>query len=141
MKLFIWAAIACLYFSSVASAENRFPRDEKACIQVIKGCFAMADEDRTHCFYNGAKNSVCQGTELGRLSFKRWSMSPSRVGGEDAPSAFLGPQLIDQSCLEKFDSQLSSELIRGSLAKERAKNFDSLLDSCKRDTSLELLRP
>ena len=72
---------------------------------------------------------------------KRWQMAPNKKGApEDAP-AFLGPQLIDQECLGKFDDMWSSKLIGEEMSKDKVMSLDTELDKCTKQISMELLRP
>ena len=113
----------------------------KQCAELIRDCFARSDSDLSNCFYSAAKHPFCEGSDLGKLAYKRWSMSPSQGGNENAPPAFLGPQLVDRECLSNFDNQWSSELIRGGISKDTLKKLEAKIDSCKKDTSIDLLRP
>lgn len=111
------------------------------CAELLKDCFGFSDAERSQCFFSSARHPFCEGSELGKLTYKRWSMSQNKIGGEDAPAAFLGPQVVDGDCVQNFDNQWSSAILKGEVSSETLTTLSARLEACKKDTSLELLRP
>ena len=111
------------------------------CTNLVKQCFAHAGLDRANCFYSAGTHPFCEGSSLGELSMKRWEMAPNRpTGSEDAPG-FLGPKLVDQECLKKFDNTFSSQLLKGEIPGATVEQLSESVEECYETMTLELVRP
>jgi hypothetical protein len=111
------------------------------CANLIKECFAHGNTKRHNCFFSAATHPFCDGTDLGRLASKRWSMSPNRPGFTKDLRASLGPHIVDLECLKNFDNQWSSALIEGRTSTDNIQRLNKELNNCKREISNELVRP
>jgi hypothetical protein len=134
------------FLSSGAQAEDNPSTPEtqrfgSECIDLIKECFGYGASERSQCFYNSAKNGFCQGTQAGRLSFKRWAMSPNTTTEAESTLGLLGPQMVDKECIANFDNQWSSNLIKGDTSSETYSRLEARLDSCRHSPANEILRP
>ncbi|MBX7138360.1 MAG: hypothetical protein K1X83_10275 [Oligoflexia bacterium] len=127
---------------SVAHAATRKDALRPSCVEQVQDCFGSSGNQRAECFYAAATSPGCETTALGKLTYKRWAMSPIRLPGHEAAPAFLGPQLVDGACIENFDSQMYGALNEGALTADVAKNLDAKLDQCKQlDQDFEIPRP
>lgn len=135
---------ACSFILVVPSVSFAKPTDSSTytqCAELVKECFSNNGSERLSCFYSTAKHPFCEGSELGKLTFMRWSMGPSQGGTEDAPGLF-GPQLVDEKCLLNFDNEWSASLIKGGpISPDSIKSLSNSLGHCKKDISNEILRP
>ena len=107
--------ISVLFISSTALADKTIkaaPQEPIAqCATLVEACFAQSGIDQTNCFYSSAKHPFCEGTTLGKLTYKRWAMSPMKFPGNEEPPAFLGEQLVDADCISNFDTSWSSQIL------------------------------
>lgn len=123
--------IACTPLT-FAQAEVAAPQ---SCTAVVKECFAYDDDsgrgdEKTKCFYEKASSPECSGTPLGSLVMHRWGMSASASFASDGADLLTGPAMIDQDCLDKFDSTLSSKLVQGEVPREAISTLREGLDKC-----------
>jgi len=149
MKIFTAALgiLLALAFALPAFAANKTakisrPVDlQSECAELVEECFGYKENERANCFYSAATHPFCEGTDLGKLTYKRWSMSPVKLPGQvDAP-AFLGPQLIDGSCIANFDNQWFGKIVDNKVSKEDITSLQSSLDNCRKESPAELPRP
>lgn len=125
-----------------ADSNSRSQLDpEKKCGGQIEECFAQSGPERSNCFNRAAESKSCAGTLEGKLAYRRWAMSPIKIPGYDTAPAFLGPQLIDQDCLAKFDNQWSGSLVKGDYSADNVTQLESNLDRCKKEITNDLVRP
>ena len=111
------------------------------CAQLVKECFASSGVERSNCFFSRAKHPFCEGTKLGKLTYRRWIMSPVRANGPESPSEFLGPHLVDQHCLSNFDNTWLSTLIEPEFLADDIDKLETALKSCTKEISHQLTRP
>lgn len=113
------------------------------CARLVNECFGDNQENETaNCLFSSAKHPFCQGTSLGKITYQRWLMSPVRVAGiDDAAPSFLGPKLVDQECLEKFDTFFVSSLVKISELESMMSGMENKLKGCTKELSPELARP
>lgn len=134
----------CFVLDSL-SAEGRpsadSTQDETSCLELVQECFAYASVERSQCFFAAASHSFCQGTQAGRITFRRWQMTPNQPLEEGSPYALLGPQIVDKSCLDNFDNLWSAQLIHGNLSRDTLARLESKLESCRRTPADQILRP
>ena len=140
MKFTSSLILAALTLCTTASADTGRPSSKGACAELIKECFAYRGDEQTTCFSASSRHPFCQGSELGTLAAKRYTMTPSVAPGEENAPGFLGPNLIDKDCLANFDSQFSAALINGSTSIENVSQLSHALDSCRVDISNDILR-
>lgn len=113
---------------------------DSQCAGLVKECFAYDTNERANCFYSSSTHPFCEGTALGKLAYKRWSMSPVKLPMHDAPG-LLGPQLIDGECISSFDNQWFGRIVDTSLSSDQLQKLESTLDSCKKKELPSLPRP
>jgi hypothetical protein len=111
------------------------------CSDFIKECFAYADAQLSDCFHAAARNSSCDGTALGELAMKRWTMSPVRNPSLDTSPALLGPKVVDGDCIGNFDNNWSGALVKGDTSRESVQSLDEALDACNRQMPVDMMRP
>ena len=133
--LLILAAMPAAAISSATSEPG------VRCTNEVRECVIRAKDSQDRCFLEASTNPVCANNPLATLSAKRWAMTPSRPSGLEAAPAFLGPQLIDQACLENFDLELSSTLLRGEPSSDTVKQLEAKLLGCKRTVPNNIFRP
>ncbi|MCB0332870.1 MAG: hypothetical protein KDD55_05175 [Bdellovibrionales bacterium] len=147
MKPFAITLFFFLLFSSQAlaapvdSSANAIYEASPQCAQLVKECFANEGTDRSNCLFSAAKHPFCEGTALGKLTYRRWMMSPVRPAGEETAPGFLGPQLVDQNCLTNFDNTLLSKLIQPETLSASIPTLDDSLSGCTKEISHQLTRP
>lgn len=137
--------IGAFLFALAAQAESRSAPAtaslDQQCAELVRECFGYGPEERTNCYYSSATHPFCEGTELGKLTFKRWTLSPAKMPGNEEAKALLGPQLVDQACLNNFDNQWFSNVIDSTLSAKAIAGLDSTLAECKRKIPVNLPRP
>ncbi len=112
----------------------------KQCANLVAECYAADGLEQSNCLFSTAKHPFCEGSQLGKLVYKRWSMSSVRPIGLDAP-AFLGPQLINQECVSNFDNMLVASLLKDVIEVAVLEKLSVELQSCAHDVSNKLTRP
>ena len=111
------------------------------CAVELENCFSRTNLSRNDCFFEITEKSPCQNTQLGNLAYKRWVFSAAHTPGKDTPPSLLGPGLVDGNCVNNFDNQWLSDLVREDYSKETITALDRKLESCRQSSSQELLRP
>ena len=129
-----------LLLPGLLMAESSISEPQSQCTDLIKECFSKFSSERSNCFFSTAKHPFCDGTELGRLSYRRWASEPKTAKGT-SPSAFLGPKMVNTECLERFDSFWEEALDNGPLAEESFSRLGARLDDCRVKNSVEIPRP
>ena len=134
-------ALSCAgLFTASAGAETQQDLVEtQTCGDIVKECFMHSGAKKANCFYTKSQQHVCETSDLGRLIFKRWSYSNSQPA-DAVGMALLGPQIMDQECLERFDLSLSTALLSENVP-AKYESFSEALDACSRETPQELARP
>ena len=135
--------LGCLFaafFPLLVLAESSLPEPQTQCIDLLRECFSKYVSERSNCFFSTAKHPFCEGTELGRLAYRRWASEPKTASGS-APSAFLGPRPVDSECLGRFDTFWEETLDQGPLSEESFSRLGSHLDDCRTSNAIELPRP
>ncbi len=125
---------------STLHAENQNSTDSERCVGIVRECFNNKTLERSGCLYSAATHPFCDNSELGKLVYKRWSMSPPQESEIASPPALLGPQFVDQECLNGVDKRWASELDKPVIDSETIRALTSLLDGCKREILLDLGR-
>lgn len=139
--------VACAFIFialGTASAETKkiaAPTVNNRCVDLVKECFAYADDARSDCFHASGTHSFCNGTALGTLAMKRWSMSSVQNPSLESAPALLGPRLVDGDCVNNFDNKWSSELVKGDVSTDSVKALTASLDACNRQVPFDLMRP
>ncbi len=137
--------ILVLCLTSVVYAENKDldldSGSKVQCAEMIKECFSSSGVARTNCFYTSAKHPFCEGTEVGKLSYKRWTIGANTQVDGNNPPGLLGPNFYDEKCISNCDTKWLSELVPNDLTTDSINGVGSCFDSCKKDNSLEILRP
>ncbi len=150
MKLYITALFTLLFFAIPAIAEINISDDIETppeplaqCARLVHGCFGENEgESRSNCLFSTSKHAFCQGTKLGKLIYRRWIMSPIRIGGVDEQvPGFLGPKLVDQDCLNNFDNFFVSSLVNGQELEVQLDSLSETLSACTSEISPEFSRP
>ena len=122
-------------------AQPCYGLESSACLDGAKECFASVDAKRDQCFQNLASNPSCRDTEVGKLAKHRAEFSTLAPTDPDAGPSFLGPQLIDRSCIANFDNAWSAALVKGLASKESFTSLHSSLDRCSRNQASDMMRP
>lgn len=131
--LFSWSVSPLVLQASSSELDSQ-------CAELVKECFGYQQTERTNCFFSASTHPFCEGTELGKLTQKRWSMSPIKLPNQDVPG-FLGPQLVDGECISGFDNKWFSQMVDGALSSEQLTQLDTTLDACKKKDAPSLPRP
>lgn len=108
---------------------------ERTCGSALLECLSGISSAKAQCLHRASTASDCLGTPLGKIGFKRFLMDPDApIGNTESDSAeahaFLGSAGASQKCLNQFDIELSSELIRGPMSAAAAARLDDLLNDC-----------
>ena len=113
----------------------------KQCASLVSECYAKSGLQQSNCLFTTSKHPFCAGSALGKLVYKRWSMSSVRPIGVDAPPAFLGPKIINQECVTNFDNMIVVVLLEKNIQQKAIQNLEAELQSCTKDISNKLTRP
>lgn len=134
---FCLGVLSLAVLSAAPLAAETQPGAEHAdgCVALIRECLNSSME-RSSCLYSAATNPFCGESELGRLTYKRWSMSHQDL--EDATPSLLGPQLVDQECMTRFDASWAKELAMPSIDADTVRTLFSSLDLCRRDGEIQM---
>jgi hypothetical protein len=133
-----------------SQANSEGLRESEQCISLVRECFSYHGYNRSNCFFTSATHPFCEGSELASLAYRRWVLSPSdgpKVNAENtgqahgsSMQAFLGPQLVDPSCIEESDKRLESSLRINTISADTVRKLSAALEACRRDIGLELQR-
>ena len=143
--LFVYGIVFFLVTSAEAETDRGASgsvQDLGDCRELVKECFSYKGDVRSHCFYTAGSHAFCKGSPLGKLAMNRWVLSGRPFELQDAP-ALLGPDIIDQTCLDNFDNLLSGDLIKKNPSPSEVKNLSSQLEKCQPpfEMQLDLTRP
>ena len=130
--------VACV---AVTPIYNGSAESVTSCQDLIKECFAAANNERVTCFEGASKHSFCENSELGSLAAKRAQFSSTSPANNDGGPAFLGPQIINSRCVSNFDHAWSAALISGVPSKEELSILSATLQGCAQANDTELPRP
>jgi hypothetical protein len=128
------------FLSIVSVIQPTYALDETRCSEMVRACLSRPTDTRDVCFESASVAPVCVGSHAGEIASKRSHFAPTFSGGDEGP-AFLGPEIVDRGCLEKFDQQLGATLEIGDLTSERAKSLLSQLQRCNQMAPSNLYRP
>ena len=129
----------------VVHAETAKVAASSACVDLVKECFAYGTEARSECFYRSSNHSSCRGSTLSEIVLKRWALTPSEAAPDNHTLNFVGTQLMNNDCVEQFDSRLSSWIVQASDVTTRndseLKELSNFLSSCDSPDAASLSRP
>lgn len=103
------------------------------CAVLLKACLNINGTSNSNCIYATAQHPFCDGSELGKLAFRRWKLDPNRPVG-------LDPERVNLDCLRSFDKNLN-EFLTDSNTSLNLNRLLSKLDHCKQITNIDLVRP
>ena len=143
LKLLISGFCSVAFVSQAFAAPVSQPLEDSLpqCNTLIKQCFAHAGLERANCFCSAGTHPFCDGSSLGELILKRWEMAPNRPAGAEGAPGFMGPKLVDQECLRKFDNTLSSQLLKEEVPAATVEQLSESIEQCYETMPLELVRP
>ena len=78
---------------------------------------------------------------MGDLIAKRARVSSAYPDSEGAGPGFLGPQILDQPCVDSFDTRLGLGMIDAAPSPEEIASLSRFLDRCVQPPSPNLYRP
>lgn len=139
-----WLFCALILLCSAAIADtkhNKATGSEPQCAQMLKECFSSNGLQRSNCFYTTAKHPFCEGTEIGKMIYERWTLAASTTVGDKTPPGLLGPSIYDESCIANCDNQWLGQLVDGQYGQKSLRSVQSCLDACRKENQLEILRP
>ena len=128
--------VAVTLLSTPASA-----LDTTECTELARGCLTRSKSAKDECFKNLSTSPLCVGSEMGDLIAKRARVSAAYPDSEDAGPGFLGPQILDQPCVDTFDTRLRLETMAGTLSSADISSLSRFLDRCVQPPSPNLYRP
>ena len=64
-------------------ASFRFDGTARRCADLITPCLSLSQQQRSSCLFEVALDSHCEGSELGRLAFRRWANEANGEGELD----------------------------------------------------------
>ena len=111
-------------------ASFRMQQSQDQCLELLKDCFPLKDQEKNSCLKEASENIFCKGSKLSALTDKRWSYSALQTDNK----------LTDKSCLDNFDNLFSASIIRGEISAEEIKELTGNLNNCKRPSPIELNR-
>jgi len=144
-KIALSSVFACaLIVSPPAFAEGEqeiSAGSQNQCGELVKECFSSSGLSRSNCFYTAAKHPFCEGTEIGRLAYRRWTIAAGSSINGMTPPGLLGPNIYDEQCVSNCDTKWLSELVPGEVSAKSIENVSSCFEQCKQESNLEILRP
>lgn len=78
---------------------------------------------------------------MSQLIAKRSQFSEINQPTHDQGPAFLGPQLINRTCVTNFDTAWSAALVNGPLSKQTIAGLSATLDECAMPEAQSIPRP
>jgi len=141
MKRTLYPCVAASILSALIGASTSHALDEDECSLLIRGCLSRPTSTRDVCFESASSAPACIGSLTGEIAAKRSHFAPVLPEGGDAGPGFLGPQVVDRTCLESFDRQLELALDLGPLNAEQRRTLSSKLDRCTQVAPSDLYRP
>ena len=131
-----WIPLAATVLAIPASAF-----DTIECTEMARACLSRSTSAKDACFRSVSASPVCVGSEMGDLIAKRARISSAYPDSEDAGPGFLGPQILDQSCVDAFDTRLRLGLAVGTPSADDVSVLSRFLDRCVQPPSPNLYRP
>ena len=133
--------LSILMLTTIIATDSAYALDEDECSLMVRGCLSRPTNTRDVCFESASAAPACIGSLIGEITSKRSHFAPVAPGDEDEGPAFLGPRMVDRSCLESFDRQLELALDLGPLTAEQRRTLSSQLDRCGQEAPSNLYRP
>lgn len=128
--------------SDVARPHLRADYNVDSCSDLLKECFTLQKpEEKSSCLYDAAKSFFCENGSLGELAYSRWSLVSAADEGQDTNSDSLNPKLVDMTCIQNFDNQMSAALIKGPITEQAGKDLALGLNRCVKPSELETIHP
>lgn len=115
--------------------------DTVECTESARACLSRSKSSKDECFRHFSGSPLCVGSELGDLIAKRARVSSAYPDDEEAGPGFLGPQILDQSCVDTFDTRLRMGVIAGPPSTTEIAALSRFLDRCVQPPSPQLFRP
>lgn len=115
--------------------------ETESCSDVIKECFAYTAAERDDCFKGVVSKPSCSDSEVSILAKRRAEFSTLVPSGVDSGPSFLGPQLIDRTCIANFDNAWSGALLHGVPSIETYITLRAALERCARAPASDMLTP
>lgn len=143
-KINLFALFAFCLISNLSVADVVTSASSPAspqCIKRIRRCLEQKDLDRANCLYESSTESVCEESALSTIILRRWSLAPVPPSVNRGAAALTGSNMIDQACIDSFDSLLQEKLSNTKLNDEALTDLTIKLDQCQEGNSLEMLRP
>jgi hypothetical protein len=123
-------------------ASFRFDGTARRCADLITPCLSLSQQQRSSCLFEVALDSHCEGSELGRLAFRRWANEANGEGDVDVTDATTQAIDDDASCIDRFDARLEERLRSGHLSSSEIVQLSGSLEGCRMAPQKpELLRP
>jgi hypothetical protein len=123
-------------------ASFRFDGTARRCADLITPCLSLSQQQRSSCLFEVALDSHCEGSELGRLAFRRWANEASGEGDVDVTDVTAQTTDDESSCIDKFDARFEERLRSGHLSSSEIVQLSGSLEGCRMAPQKpELLRP
>lgn len=137
-----WHVCICLVLVlSGFSQPEGDARSDSECSSRLKQCFALSASARDACFQKSARDSVCLDTREGALAAKRATFSSTNSNDGDDTSPTPDANIIDRQCVQNFDNLWLSNIVNGSVSDEMFSSLHTMLESCTRSSSYDIMRP
>lgn len=136
-----YALIAIMLALSAFSSPQSDSPAESACLSQIKECFTFSDGDRDLCFQRTSRSPECKEDIHGQLAAKRATFSSVVPEAVDDAIPTPDANLIDHNCVENFDNFWLSTVVHGVPSEDALANLHSVLASCTKSSSFEMMRP
>lgn len=133
--------LAGTFAAIITTSASAVAVDEDECSLLVRGCLSRPTNTRDVCFESASASPSCIGSLIGEIAAKRSHFAPLLPEQEEQGPAFLGPQVVDRSCLETFDRQFEITLDQGPLTAEQRRTLSSQLDRCSQIAPSDLYRP
>lgn len=143
--LFITTIFLLLCFSVSVNAEvppSQVSRgDSSDCIELIRDCLMFNGLEKNNCLFTASTHPHCEKSPVGKITYKRWVLSPIPFKDKEVPSSLLGPTSVSKTCIDKFDNDWAELLRNGKVQDDDIKRFDRLIESCKLPADITLPKP
>lgn len=140
--------------SSITERELSIAANKKrVCLDRVQECFIESGSARNSCLFRAAAHVECTGNPIKELVQVRWSISSGldiepelvdQISAEEAANSSahgLTNTVVDQSCIERFDTQFITLLLAGEPSSKQLGALRTTLDSCRSQEKPSMLVP
>lgn len=135
-RIFFMCLVALGFLFPLTSHSEAFlPHEEfepfPQCRALVQDCLLEGEPKRTNCFFSSGMHPFCAGTDLGKLSIKRFQIGNIDTSMAHDSGAVESGQLVDRECIARFDTNLLSRLVPGDVSGSKVELLREELSKCQ----------